>query len=122
MPVIDGLLFGNSNHPGVHSGSGWANGSAGPNPAPAWHSPNRKPAPDAKPWRKVSVSDAAQRANQNQTSVHSLPACTMNLFLGPRARGGVGTACGSGNNVGNRSEVVFTQRQLGEKSPQTARR
>lgn len=52
----------------------------------------------------MSVSDAAHRANQNQTSLDSLPACTMNLFLGPRARGGAASAeevgaCGSGNKT-----------------------
>lgn len=31
---------------------------------------------------------AAQRANQNQASVASLPASTMNLFQGPRVGGG----------------------------------
>lgn len=49
MPVIDRLLFGNSNHPGVHKASTWANHRAGPNPAPAQHSLSRKPAPDANP-------------------------------------------------------------------------
>lgn len=49
MPVIDGLLFGNSNHPGVHKASTRANHRAGPNPAPAQDSLNRKPAPDANP-------------------------------------------------------------------------
>ena len=66
-----------------------------------------------------------QRANQNQTSFDSFPACTMNLFLGPRARGGAGAAervgaSGSGNNIGNRSEVLFEQRCSRQKSPQTA--
>lgn len=47
--MIDGLLFGNSNHPGVHKASIWANQRAGPNPTPAQHSLSRKPAPDANP-------------------------------------------------------------------------
>lgn len=57
---------------------------------------------------------AAQRANQNQASVASLPASTMNLFQGPRAggRGGRGVdtggrgAHGSMNKGGYRSDVL----------------
>lgn len=48
-PVIDGLLFGNSNRSGVHKGSILPNHRAGPNSAPAQRSLNRKPAPDANP-------------------------------------------------------------------------
>lgn len=54
---------------------------------------------------------AAQRANQNQACVASLPASTMNLFQGPRAGGGgVDTggrgAHGSMNKGGYRSDVL----------------
>lgn len=69
----------------------------------------------------MSVSDAAQCANQNQASLASLSACTMNLFLGPRAGGGAcaggGGPCGSMNKVGYRSVVVVNKRHPGQESP-----
>lgn len=69
----------------------------------------------------MSVSDAAQRANQIQALLASLPACTMNLFLGLRAGGGAGIGgggpCGSMNKVGYRSVVLVDQRHSGQESP-----
>lgn len=88
-------------------------------PCPA--QPEQETSSRCKPWRKVSVSDAAHRTNQNQASLGLLPACTMNLFLGPRARGegwfGVGGPCGSMNKVGYRSVVLVNQRHPGQESP-----
>lgn len=69
----------------------------------------------------MSVSDAAQRTNQNQSSLASFPACTMNLFLGLRAGGGAGAEgggpCGSMNKVGYRSVVLVKQSYSRQESP-----
>lgn len=71
----------------------------------------------------MSVSDAVQRAKQNQASLTSLVACTMNLFLGLRAGGGAGIGgggpCGSKNKVGYRSVILVNQRCPGQESPYT---
>lgn len=56
----------------------------------------------------MSVSDAAQRANQNQASLASLSACTMNLFLGLRAGGG-GRVLEVGVLVGARTKLAIGQ-------------
>lgn len=121
MPVIDGLLFGNSNHPGVHKGSARANHRAAPNPAPAQRSLNRKPAPDANPggrWAFQMQHIALTRTRPLLT--HSLLA-QWTFFWARGQWGGAGTAegcaCGSGNNAGNRTEVVANQRPSRQKSP-----
>lgn len=62
-------------------------------------------------------------ANQKQASLASLPACTMNLFLGPRAGGGAriggGGLFGSMNKVGYRSVILADQRHTVQESPYT---
>lgn len=69
LPVIDGLMFGNFSHPGVHKGSILSNHRAGPNSTPAQRSLNRKPAPDANPG--VRWAFQMQRSTLTRTRLRS---------------------------------------------------
>lgn len=110
MPVIDGLLFGNSNHPGVHKGSARANHRARPSPAPAQRSLNRKPAPDANPggrwvFQLQHIALTRSRPLWTHSCLHNEP------FSGPEGRGrgwypgggcvlvGAGTTLASGQKL-----------------------
>lgn len=76
----------------------------------------------------MSVSDAAQRANQNQASAPLAPCLHNEPFFGPEGKkkggGGVGGAgtggggpCGSLNKVGYRSVAVVGQTHPEQESP-----
>lgn len=113
MPVIDGLLFGNSNWPGVHKGSILANHRPWPNSAPVQCSLNRKPAPDANPGgRWVFSMQHSALTRTRPFLLRSLPAQWS--FSGPEGRGGAGIggggACGRMNQVGCRSLVLINQK------------
>lgn len=82
VQVIDRSSLGNPNHPGLHKGSISPNRRPGPKPrlCPAQQETSSR----CNPWRKVSVWDGVQCANQKQASLALtlLTACTMNPFSG----------------------------------------
>lgn len=108
MPVIDRLLFGNSNRPGVREGSIMANHGAGAKLRPCSAQPEQETNSRCKPWRKVSSSVQHSALTRTRPLLpRSLPAQW--TFFRARGRGGEGWILEVGELMGAWTKVDIGQ-------------